>query len=83
MSLYEIFGYSKAIIRPVPEYIKIIGDHFKRRANTDRLEQNPGFFKLFSAYFRHPIKITENLYLGNVLNCSNYEQLKQYKIDTI
>ena len=79
----EIYNYTKAILRPIPDYYKLIKDHIKRISSTDRVDKNPSFWQLFIAYFRHPIEISPGLFIGNVVNASNWEQLQQYQISTI
>jgi len=95
------FGYSKAIIRPIPDLAMMLKDYFKTTEKTQRKDVNASFFRLFIDYFSPPIHIDTTLrhfnhnttgkdsaafgklYLGNIINASNYEQLKYYKITKI
>jgi protein-tyrosine phosphatase len=79
----EIFTYTKAIIRPIPEYCSLLWNYVNNKERTIRINTNPYLYELVFSYFRHPVKIIDNIYLGNILNASNYEQIKHYKFDTI
>ena len=85
-SITTVYSYSKALIRPSTEYIKLLNNYINREKNTDRLEyggDTNNFWNIFYSYFKEPVHIIDNIYLGNVLNAGNYEQLVDYKIDTI
>ena len=85
-SLSMFLGYTKAIIRPTPEYLSLFYGYLTRSAPTERLETDQatnGFWNLLYYYFKFPIEIIPNLYLGNIINASNYEQLEELKIDTV
>ena len=81
-----LFGYSKALIRPTPEYLSLLYNHCQRKENTDRIDTSyeaNNFWSLLYYYFTYPIEIVPNLYLGNIINAANYEQLKEHNITTI
>lgn len=84
--LSTLFGYSKAIIRPTPEYLSLFYNHISKKESTDRLDtsyETNNFWSLFYYYFTYPIEILPNLYLGNIINSANFEQLKELNITTI
>lgn len=85
-SISTLFGYSKALIRPTPEYLSLLYNHCKKKENTNRLDdsyETNNFWSLFYYYFTYPIEIIPNLYLGNIINAANYELLKEHKITHI
>lgn len=81
--LSTIYSYTKALLRPSTEYLTLLYNHFTRTENTERISVNPPYLDLFYNYFRHPIEIIDGIYLGNIINASNYEQLKEYDFNVI
>ena len=77
------FAFTKAIIRPSTEYISVFWKYLCKTEETTRIDESPALYQLVYNYFSNPVKIMDNLYLGNILNSSNYEQLKDYHIDVI
>lgn len=85
-TLSMLFSYTKAILRPTPEYMSLFYSHMSKPESTERLHtdaETNGFWNLLYFYFASPIEIIPNLYLGNIINSANYEQLEEYKIKTI
>ena len=77
------FSYVKAIVRPSTEYISVFWKYLCRSEKPDRIDKSPALYQLVYNYFISPVEILDNVYLGNILNSSNYEQLKDYNIDVI
>lgn len=85
-SISTLFGYTKAVIRPTPEYLSLLYNHCTKTESTSRVDDSyeaNNFFSLFYYYFTYPIEILPNLYLGNIINAANYELLKELDIATI
>lgn len=86
MDITTLFGYTKAVFRPTFEYVTLLNNYINRTENTERLNtdyETNNFWSLFYYYFTSPIEIIPNLYLGNIINAGNFEQLKLNEIDTI
>ncbi len=83
--IYEIYSYTKALIRPSSEYFHVFKKYVFNSESTNRIGINQSTSLLDYAYnyFIHPIHIQDKIYLGNLLNSSNYEQLKSYGFDVI
>ena len=85
-SISTLFGYTKAIIRPTPEYLHLLYNHCTRTESTSRVDDSyeaNNMFSLCYYYFTYPVEILPNLYLGNIINAANYELLKELNITTI
>ena len=83
-SIYEIYTYAKALIRPSTEYLHVFQKYICQTETTNRIGSNQSTLLDYAYnYFIHPIHIQDKIYLGNLLNSSNYEQLKSYNFDVI
>jgi len=81
-----LFGYTKAIIRPTPEYLSLLYNHCQKTEKTNRMDDSyasNNIWSLIYYYFTYPIEIHPKLYLGNIINAANYELLKEVDIDSI
>lgn len=81
--LYDIYKYTIAFARPSTEYLYLIYNRFTKAKPAKRVEKDHGYVMLFMIYFQEPIEVIPNLYLGHVINASNYYQLKDFGISSI
>ena len=81
--LYNIYTYVVAFARPSTEYISLLYNRLTKAKPAKRIEKDHGYVMLFMIYFQEPIEVIPHLYLGHVINASNYYQLKEFGIDCI
>lgn len=78
-----VYNYITTLTVPYKDYIYIWINNILYKKQAKRVNQDANFIVRTLSYMDEPIQIIEGIYLGHLLNASNYNKLKELNIDTI
>ena len=79
----NIYNYILTFTVPYKDYLYIWMNNILYKKPAKRINQDANFIARVLSYIDEPVKIIENIYLGHLLNASNYNKLKELNIDSI
>ncbi len=79
----NIYNYILTFTVPYKDYLYICMNNILYKKSAKRINQNASFIARISSYICEPVKIIDNIYLGHLLNASNFNKLKELNFDTI